>query len=114
MSIIKFVEDTIRNINVMQLADGIGRHESVNSMFEKLRQSPQFSGSRDLFVEYLNKLKENAHYKRDAENNVQNQYHEEMDSDQLIPGQIKIHKFVFAYFIIYTLLTQNCTHTLRA
>ena len=40
MSIIKFVEDTIRNINVMQLADGIGRHESVNSMFEKLRQSP--------------------------------------------------------------------------
>ena len=61
-----------------------GKCESIKSIFEKLGQSPWFSGSGDSFVEHLNKLKENAHYKRDVENNVQNQYHEEMDSDRLI------------------------------
>ena len=72
VQMIKFVEEAARNFNVMQ-SDGTGRRESVRSMFKKLGQSPWFTGSGDSFVEHLNKLKEDTHYKRDAENNVQNQ-----------------------------------------
>ena len=45
-----------------------------------------FGSSRDLFIEHLDKMKENTHHKREVKNNVQNQYHEEMDSDCLTSG----------------------------
>ena len=69
---IKFVEDAIRNFNIMQLEEGTGRRESIKSMFEKLGQSLWFSGSGDSFVAHLDKMKENAHHKREVENNAQN------------------------------------------
>ena len=81
---IKFVEKAISKFNALQFEDGNGRSESVSSMFEKLGQSPWFARGDELFVEHLNKLKQNAHYKRDLENDIQNHVHEDMDADRLV------------------------------
>ena len=81
---IKFVEEAVRQFNFIQLADGNGRQESIKSMFEKLGQSPWYENGDELFIKHLDKLKENAHYKRDVENNIQSNIHEDMDADRLI------------------------------
>jgi len=48
-------------------------------MFEKAGQSPWYGGGDDLFVEYLNKLKENTHFKYEVISNVENNLHAELD-----------------------------------
>lgn len=81
---IKFVEEAVGKFNALQFEDGNGRCESVSSMFEKLGQSPWIAGEDELFILHLNKLKENTHCKRELENNIESNAHEDMGADRLI------------------------------
>ena len=76
---LKFIEQAIRLFNRQQLAGG-GECQTVRKMFEKAGQSPWCGGGDDLFVEHLNKLKENAHFKREVTDNVENNSHMELDT----------------------------------
>ena len=53
--------------------------QTVRKMFEKAGQTPRYGDGDDLFVEHLNKLKENAHFKREVTDNVENNSHVELD-----------------------------------
>ena len=43
-----------------------------------------YESGDELFIKHLDKLKENAHYKRDVENNIQSNINEDIDADRLI------------------------------
>ena len=51
----------------------------MKKMFEKVGQSPWYGGGDDLFMEYWNKLKEDAHFKHKVNNIVENNVYIELD-----------------------------------
>ena len=82
--ILKFVKEAISKFNTLQFEDGNSRQESISSIFQKLSQSYWFIHRDELLIEHLSKLKENVYCKRDIENNIQNNAHEDMSAEYLV------------------------------
>ena len=82
---LKFIEQAKSSFNRKQLQDGKLENQTVKIMFEKLGQSLWYQDGDKLFREYLDKLKDCAHFKRDVESNVSGNTHTDLDNSANIP-----------------------------
>ena len=73
-SMLTFIEEAIATFNIKQMKDRKLENQIVNTMFQKLGQSPWHEGRDDLFKQYLSKLKDCAHFSN-ATNNLDGNEH---------------------------------------
>ena len=78
---IKFIEEAVLKFNASQISANNTENEIIKTIFDKLGQNLWFQQEDELFIKHLDKLKENAHYKRDLEGNIESNAHENMDVD---------------------------------
>ena len=77
---IKFVEDGVNKFNEKQ----INVKQTIKDTFQKMGQDPWYGGKDDKFIEHLDKLKDNAHFKRELEEAIDtNQMHTNLGDGEL-------------------------------